>query len=150
MQRAIELARASMLAGNGGPFGAVIVKDGKIIGEGTNHVVAHHDPTAHGEVMAIRDACQRLGTFSLDGATIYTTGQPCPMCLGAIYWARLSRIYYGFRIEDAAQIGFDDRAFFAEFAQPADQRSIPATELSRSAALQLARDYENLPQRVAY
>ena len=150
MNRAIELARHSMHAGHGGPFGAVIVRDGAIIGEGSNHVVLHNDPTAHGEIMAIRDACAKTGNFSLEGATIYTTGQPCPMCLGAIHWARLSRIYFGFRIEDAAEIGFDDRAIFAEFALPMSDRSIPASEVARDAALQLAREYVNLPHRTAY
>lgn len=150
MHRAIELARASMLAGNGGPFGAVIVREDEIIGEGTNHVLKHHDPTAHGEIMAIRDACARLQTFSLEGCSIYTTGQPCPMCLGAIHWARLARIYYGFRIGDAATIGFDDSLIFEQFALPADQRLIPATEICRDGALQLAHDYAKMPNRIAY
>lgn len=150
MHRAIELARTSMEAGNGGPFGAVIVRENQIIGEGTNHVIAHKDPTAHGEIMAIRDACARLGTFSLEGAAIYTTGQPCPMCLGAIHWARLSRIYYGFRVTDAAAIGFDDSAIFEQFSLPESQRIIPADVVSREAALQLARDYASLPQRISY
>jgi tRNA(Arg) A34 adenosine deaminase TadA len=150
MRRAIELARASMEAGNGGPFGAVIVRENQIIGEGANHVIAHNDPTAHGEIMAIRDACARLGTFSLEGAAIYTTGQPCPMCLGAIHWARLTRIYYGFRVTDAAAIGFDDSAIFEQFSLPESQRIIPADAVSREAALQLARDYASLPHRIPY
>ena len=150
MHRAIDLARASMLAGNGGPFGAVIVRDGKIIGEGSNHVLKNHDPTAHGEVMAIRDACSRLKTFSLDGCSIYTTGQPCPMCLGAIHWARISRIYYGFSIKDATVIGFDDSLIFDQFTLPPEQRLIPATEVCRDGALQLAHDYTSLPNRNAY
>lgn len=150
MHRAIELARVSMRAGNGGPFGAVVVRDGEIIGEGSNHVVTLNDPTAHGEIMAIRDACAKTGHFSLDGAVIYTTGQPCPMCLGAIHWARLSRIYYGFRIEDAAAIGFDDTAIFAQFALPPSERLIPATELCRDATRQLATEYASMPQRVRY
>jgi len=150
MNRAIDLARKSMHAGNGGPFGAVIVRNGEIIGEGSNHVVLHNDPTAHGEIMAIRDACARAGSFSLEGAAIYTTGQPCPMCLGAIHWARLSQIYFGFRIEDAAEIGFDDRAIFAEFALPLSERSIAASEVARDAALQLAHEYVRLPHRTAY
>ncbi len=150
MNRAIELARKSMLAGHGGPFGAVIVRDGQIIGEGSNHVVLHNDPTAHGEIMAIRDACANIGNFSLNDAAIYTTGQPCPMCLGAIHWARLSRIYYGFRIEDAAAIGFDDTAIFAQFSLPPSERLIPSTELCRDATLQLAGEYASMPQRVRY
>lgn len=150
MNRAIELARKSMHAGHGGPFGAVIVRNGEIIGEGSNHVVLHNDPTAHGEIMAIRDACAKAENFSLEGASIYTTGQPCPMCLGAIHWARLSRIYYGFRIEDAAAIGFDDTAIFDEFAKPESERLIPAGEVARDAALQLAREYVSLSNRIAY
>lgn len=150
MRRAIELARDSMEAGNGGPFGAVIVRENQIIGEGANHVITRNDPTAHGEVMAIRDACARLGTFSLEGAAIYTTGQPCPMCLGAIHWARLSRIYYGFSVTDAAAIGFDDSAIFEQFTMPESQRIIPAHVVSREAALQLARDYASLPNKIPY
>jgi guanine deaminase len=150
MRRAIELARASMEAGNGGPFGAVIVREDQIIGEGANHVITRNDPTAHGEVMAIRDACARLGTFSLEGTAIYTTRQPCPMCLGAIHWARLSRIYYGFSVTDAAAIGFDDSAIFEQFSLPESQRIIPADVVSREAALQLARDYVSLPNKISY
>ncbi|MBB5350849.1 tRNA(Arg) A34 adenosine deaminase TadA [Haloferula luteola] len=150
MRRAIELARQGMHSGAGGPFGAVIVRDGQIVGEGWNQVVALHDPTAHGEVTAIRDACSRLGDFRLTGCDLYTTGQPCPMCLGAIHWARISRIYYGFRIEDAATIGFDDREFFEEFARPEAARKIPAADLIRAEALQLIEEYRHLPQRTPY
>jgi tRNA(Arg) A34 adenosine deaminase TadA len=127
-----------------------VVRDGKIIGEGSNHVIAHNDPTAHGEIMAIRDACAKIGYFSLEGASLYTTGQPCPMCLGAIHWARLSCIYYGFRIEDASAIGFDDQLIFEEFTREESQRLIPAREVSRDEALQLAREYINLTNRTAY
>jgi tRNA(Arg) A34 adenosine deaminase TadA len=150
MRRAISLARKSMNEGQGGPFGAVIVRQGEIIGEGWNQVVARKDPTAHGEISAIRDACARQNSFSLTGCEIYTTGQPCPMCLGAIHWARIERIYYGFRISDAAAIGFDDTAIFEEFAKNPEQRTIPSTELLRPEALELAKEYETLPQRVAY
>ena len=132
MKRAIELARKGMTNGDGGPFGTVVVRDGEIVGEGWNRVIRTNDPTAHGEITAIRDACARLGTFSLDGCEIHTTGQPCPMCLGAIQWARISRIFYGFRIEDAAEIGFDDREFFRQMALPPDERAIPAQELCRA------------------
>jgi tRNA(Arg) A34 adenosine deaminase TadA len=145
MQRAIELARHGMRRGDGGPFGAVIVKDGEIAGEGWNRVLATRDPTAHGEIVAIRDACAKLGTFTLEGCEIYTTGQPCPMCLGAIYWARLRAVYFGFRIEDAAAIGFDDREFFRQFSLPAEARKVPETELERTAALALVREYAALP-----
>jgi len=150
MRRAIELARQGMNAGAGGPFGAVIVRDGEIVGEGWNRVVGTNDPTAHGEVTAIRDACARLGTFSLAGCEIHTTGQPCPMCLGAIHWARIGRIYYGFRIEDAAAIGFDDTEFFRQMNLPAEQRLIPAEELCRVEALELAAEYARLPGKQPY
>ena len=150
MRRAIELARRGMNQGVGGPFGAVIVRDGEIVGEGWNRVLETNDPTAHGEIIAIRDACSRLGTFSLHGCEIHTTGQPCPMCLGAIHWARLGRIYFGFRIEDAADIGFDDTEFFRQMLLPADQRSIPAEESCREEALELARDYTLLAERRHY
>lgn len=150
MRRAIELAREGMNLGAGGPFGAVIVRDGVIVGEGWNRVIATHDPTAHGEISAIRGACARLGTFSLDGCEIYTTGQPCPMCLGAIHWARIGKIYFGFRIEDAAEIGFDDTEFFRQMLLPADERLISSQELCRPEALDLARDYTHLPGRQPY
>lgn len=150
MHRAIELARQGMRKGAGGPFGAVIVKDGVIIGEGHNQVVATLDPTAHGEVTAIRDACKNLGTFSLDGCDIYTTGQPCPMCLGAIHWARLRKIYFGFRIEDAATIGFDDTEFFRQMLLPCAERLISSSELCRPEALTLANDYLLIPDRQHY
>jgi guanine deaminase len=150
MLRAIELAREGMLRGAGGPFGAVVVRGGEVVGEGCNRVLETNDPTAHGEVSAIRDACSRLGTFSLDGCEIYTTGQPCPMCLGAILWARIGRIYYGFRIEDAADIGFDDSEFFRQMVLPADQRSVPAFEFCREQARALAVEYAGLPGRRPY
>lgn len=150
MRRAIALARKSMHEGQGGPFGAVIVRRGEIIGEGWNRVVATNDPTAHGEVSAIRDACQRSGSFSLHGCEIYTTGEPCPMCLGAIHWARIERIYYGFSISDAATIGFDDTAIFREFSLPPEQRMIPSSALLADEALELATEYHHLPDRTPY
>lgn len=150
MRRAIELARTGMGQGAGGPFGAVIVRDGEIVGEGWNRVLATHDPTAHGEVVAIRDACSRLGGFSLEGCEIFTTGQPCPMCLGAIHWARIRRIYYGFRIDDAAAIGFDDTEFFRQMSLPDNERLIPSEEICREEALALAHDYTLLPDRRLY
>lgn len=150
MLRAIEIAREGMRRGDGGPFGAVIARDGEIVGEGWNRVVSGNDPTAHGEVSAIRDACKRLGTFSLEGCEIHTTGQPCPMCLGAIHWARIGRIYYGFRIEDAAGIGFDDREFFRQMNLPPEERQIPSSELCREEAMDLAREYQSLDGRIAY
>jgi tRNA(Arg) A34 adenosine deaminase TadA len=150
MQRAIELARNGMRGGDGGPFGAVVVRDGEIIGEGWNRVLATNDPTAHGEVVAIRDACGKGNTFSLDGCEIYTTGQPCPMCLGAIHWARIRAIYYGFSIADAAEIGFDDTEFFRQFSLPPENRAIPEKELGRDLALALAKEYTEMPGRIGY
>ncbi|MBK1882534.1 nucleoside deaminase [Luteolibacter pohnpeiensis] len=150
MMRAIELARQGMLGGAGGPFGAVVVKNGQIVGEGWNQVLSTNDPTAHGEVTAIRDACRNLATWSLEGCEIHTTGEPCPMCLGAIHWARIGCIYYGFGIEDAARIGFDDRAFFREFSLPVEQRKIPSTTSCREAALRLADEYTQLPLKQLY
>lgn len=150
MRRAIELAREGMNQGAGGPFGAVVVRNGVIVGEGWNRVIATNDPTAHGEVMAIRDACAKLGTFSLAGCEIHTTGQPCPMCLGAIYWARIEKIFYGFRIEDAAEIGFDDTEFFRQMLLPSEDRLISSQELCREDALRLAHDYTLLPGKQLY
>jgi guanine deaminase len=150
MRRAIELARIGMNSGAGGPFGAVVVKDGEIIGEGYNRVISTLDPTAHGEVVAIRDACARLGNFSLEGCEIHTTGEPCPMCLGAILWSRIPRIYYGFSITDAATIGFDDREFYRQFSMPAAEREVPCTQFAAEEAKVLLGEYAALPGRVAY
>jgi guanine deaminase len=150
MRRAIELARLGVEAGDGGPFGAVIVKDGKIVGEGWNRVVASNDPTAHGEISAIRDACSRLGTFDLNGCEIFTTGEPCPMCLAAIYWARIRAIYFGFSIQDAARIGFDDRFIFEQFTLPAAERTIRQEQVLKSEALVLAEEFCSNPDHVKY
>jgi len=150
MMHAIALARQGMRRGDGGPFGAVVVRDGEIIGEGWNRVLATNDPTAHGEVTAIRDACTRIGSFDLGGCRIYTTGEPCPMCLGAIYWARISSIRYGFSIEDAATIGFDDRAFYRQFALPPGEREVPSSGLCRDEALKLAAEYAAMPGKRIY
>src|SRR6201993_677918 len=108
MARAIQLSLDNVRSGRGGPFGAVVVKDGKIVAEGTNQVTSTNDPTAHAEVLAIRDACKKLGGFYVEGCEIYTSCEPCPMCLGAIYWARLSRVYFANEDADASKIGFDD------------------------------------------
>ncbi|MGB6223595.1 nucleoside deaminase [Haloferula sp.] len=150
MRHAIELARRGMLAGHGGPFGAVVVRDGEIIGEGWNQVLRNNDPTAHGEVTAIRDACSKIGNFSLDGCEIHTTGEPCPMCLGAIHWARIGRIYYGFSIEDAATIGFDDVNFYDELALPPEKRSIPSLQAHADEARSLLGEYQSIPERKPY
>ena len=150
MDRAIKLAREGMGSGEGGPFGAVVVRQSEIIGEGWNRVLKTNDPTAHGEVVAIRDACAKTSRFSLEGCQIYTTGQPCPMCLGAIHWARIDSIYYGFAIEDAARIGFDDSEIFRQFSLPFEHRKIPQKQLLREQALQLAEDYSQIAGKQGY
>jgi guanine deaminase len=123
MRRAIELSREKMNANAGGPFGAVIVKDNKIIAEGWNMVTSSNDPTAHAEVTAIRNACKTINTFILEGCDIYTSCEPCPMCLASIYWAHLDRIYYANTRQDAAAIGFDDEFLYKEVPLPIDKRS---------------------------
>lgn len=150
MRRAIELGRKGMQAGDGGPFGALVVKNGKIIGEGWNRVISSNDPTAHGEIAAIRDACRNISTYDLSGSELYTSGQPCPMCLSAIYWARLDRIFYGFDIEDAAQAGFDDQLIFKELNKPSKQRRIPEIQMLKTEALKVLVDYTAHPDRVRY
>ena len=150
MRRAIELARNGMTAGAGGPFGAVVVRDGRVVGEGWNRVIADGDPTAHGEIVAIRDAARRLGTYCLEGCQLYTTGQPCPMCLGAVYWARIDRVYYGFSITEAAAIGFDDAAFYREFGLPPDQRKVPCLALPVEEIQALMAEFAGMPDRARY
>ncbi len=131
MRAAITLAKEGMLAGNGGPFGCVIVKDGQIIGQGCNSVLTTNDPTAHAEVVAIRDACNNLNHFQLEGCEVYTSCEPCPMCLGAIFWARPAKVYYACTKEDAAEAGFDDDFIYQEIeVSPAD-RQIPMVSLLR-------------------
>lgn len=122
---AVALAEEGMLNGQGGPFGCVIVKDGQVVGTGFNRVTSTNDPTAHAEVVAIRDACARLGTFQLAGCTVYTSCEPCPMCLGAIYWARPERVYCAASRTDAAEAGFDDAFIYEEIALPVEKRRIP-------------------------
>jgi guanine deaminase len=129
LRRAIALATENVLSGAGGPFGAVIVRDGRIVGEGVNTVTAAHDPTAHGEVNAIRAACKALGTFSLAGCQLYTSCEPCPMCLAAAYWARIDAIYYGASAADAARAGFDDAFLYDELRKEQSARKLPATQL---------------------
>lgn len=135
LRRAITLALENVHAGKGGPFGAVIVRDGEIVGEAANSVFTANDPTAHAEINAIREACSsRLGTFQLRGCVIYTSSEPCPMCLAACYWAHLDRIYYAANAEDAARAGFDDAFLYREMTLPPAERSLPAEELLRSEA----------------
>jgi guanine deaminase len=125
LERAIELSRQGMQNGRGGPFGCVIVLDGQIVGEGSNQVTSTNDPTAHAEVVAIRDACKRLGTYQLTGCQVYTSCEPCPMCLGAIYWARPAKVVYANTRQDAAAIEFDDEFIYREINTDFDKRQIP-------------------------
>ncbi|MBQ7687555.1 MAG: nucleoside deaminase [Bacteroidaceae bacterium] len=134
MREAIRLANESVERG-GGPFGAVIVKDGEVIAGSSNSVTIDNDPTAHAEVNTIRQACRKLGTFDLSGATIYTSCEPCPMCLGAIYWARISRIFYGNNRKDARDIDFADDFIYEELDRPLDERTVPIIPLLRDEAL---------------
>ena len=136
MKKAIQLAERGMKANEGGPFGAIIVdKDGKIVGQGNNKVTSTNDPTAHAEIVAIRDACKNLNTFQLDGCTVYTSCEPCPMCLGAIYWARPERIIFAASREDAAKIGFDDDFIYQEIPLPIAERQIPTEQLAQEASM---------------
>ncbi len=152
MRRAIALGeQGALVEGTGGPFGAVIVKDGKIIAEGYNHVVAEKDPTWHGEMEAIRKACKVLNTFDLSGCVLYTSAEPCPMCAAACFWARLDRIFYAARCEDARQFGdFDDTAIYEDLQKPPSQRQIPHQELLREAALEVWERYQAKSDRVHY
>lgn len=150
MRRAIDLSRDRMQSGYGGPFGAVVVKDGQIVGEGWNAVTSSNDPTAHAEVMAIRNACRALGTFSLQGCEIYTSCEPCPMCLSAIYWARLDKIWFANTHEDAAAIDFDDSFIYEQIAQPPQARSIPRERLMASEALEVFRQWAAKPDKTPY
>lgn len=134
MREAIRLSIEKMQAGYGGPFGAVVVKDGQIIARGFNQVTSTNDPTCHAEVDAIRKACAALGTFQLQDCDLYTSCEPCPMCLGAIYWARPRRVFYGNTKQDAARVGFDDQFIYDEIEQPLNQRLIPMQELLRDEA----------------
>jgi guanine deaminase len=150
MARAIQLSIDNVLSGEGGPFGAVVAKDGRIISEGANRVTSTNDPTAHAEVLAIRAACVKLGAFELKGCEIYTSCEPCPMCLGAIYWARLTRIYFGNVAADAARIGFDDSFIYRELVQGLSQRSIPMVQLMRDEALAAFRAWQEKPNKTPY
>ncbi|VAW11334.1 Guanine deaminase [hydrothermal vent metagenome] len=150
MNRAIALSAERMRANLGGPFGVVIVKDGQVIAEGFNQVTSTNDPTAHAEVSAIRAACAKLGTFSLAGCEIYTSCEPCPMCLSAIYWARLDRIYFANTRQEAADIGFDDEFLYREIARPIAERSIPTTRLDLEAARSVFEEWRVKPDKVMY
>ena len=150
MRRAIALSHEHMEQGSGGPFGAVVVKGGVIIAEGWNRVTSTNDPTAHAEIVAIRGACAALGSFSLDGCKIYTSCEPCPMCLAAIYWARLERIYYANTRADAARIGFDDDFLYREIAAPPEARRLPMIRLLAEEARAAFVAWEAKPDKTPY
>jgi len=149
MKRAIELSIESVNNG-GGPFGSVIVKNSNIIAEGSNKVTLSNDPTAHGEMVAIREACKKLNTFSLKGCELYSTCEPCPMCLSAIYWARIEKIYYANTREDAKKIDFDDSLIYSEFHKNIDERKIPMIQTMRNEALKAFELWNKKTDKVKY
>lgn len=150
LREAIRLSIEKMEANEGGPFGAVVVRDGNIVGRGWNRVTSANDPTAHAEVMAIRDACSRLKTYSLAGCEIYSSCEPCPLCLAAIYWARIDRIYYAATCDDAAAAGFDDRNFYREINKPTGERAILMKQALRDEALLALQSWINKEDRIQY
>lgn len=150
MRRAIALATENVRSGRGGPFGAVIVRDGQVLAEATNSVTETNDPTAHAEVNAIRIACTRLGNFTLEGCEIYTSCEPCPMCLAAIYWARISAIYYGNTAAEAARVNFDDAFLYRELALPHENRSIPSTQLLGDEAWDSFQAWQDSASKIHY
>lgn len=150
MRHAIALALEGIDGNGGGPFGCVIVKNGEVVGEGHNHVTSANDPTAHAEVVAIRDACQKLGTFQLDGCTIYTSCEPCPMCLGAIYWARPEKIFMACNRGDAAAAGFDDAFIYEEIGREPSERFVPTKNILREEALAVFEAWASKTDKVEY
>lgn len=150
MLEAVHAALKGMHNNEGGPFGCVIVKDGKIVGRGNNKVTANNDPTAHAEVMAIRDACKNLGSFQLEGCQIYTSCEPCPMCFGAIYWARPDKVFYGCSKKDAADVDFDDEFIYKEIELPYEKRSIPFEQFARDIALEPFQKWSEKGDKTVY
>jgi guanine deaminase len=150
MRRAVAISGERMRQGLGGPFGAVVVKDGRIIAEGFNQVTSAGDPTAHAEIVAIRAACTALDNFHLEGCEMYTSCEPCPMCLGAIYWARLERVYFANDRVDAAAIGFDDDHIYREFAVPMEGRQLPFIHLPLEEARAIFREWADKADKVPY
>ena len=150
MSEAVELSAEHMRAGNGGPFGAIIVKDGSIVARGHNRVTSSNDPTAHAEVVAIREACASMDRFSLEGCIIYTSCEPCPMCLSAIYWARLDAVYYANTRKDAASIGFDDDHIYDEIPKDVSERAIPMVHLELQQARDVFEEWRTKPDKVMY
>jgi tRNA(Arg) A34 adenosine deaminase TadA len=150
MREAIRLSIRMMRRGMGGPFGAIVVRGNKIVGRGCNQVTSANDPTAHAEIVAIRDACRRLKTFKLDDCDLYTSCEPCPMCLSAIYWARIRSVFYGNTRKDAAKIAFDDDEIYREVALPIRKRQLVMKPLLRSEALVAFKEWEKKADKVLY
>ncbi|MCU7935382.1 MAG: nucleoside deaminase [Candidatus Thiodiazotropha sp. (ex Dulcina madagascariensis)] len=150
MREALEMARQGIELGHGGPFGAVLVMQGRVIGRGWNQVIHLNDPTAHAEMQAIREACRTLADYHLPGAVLYTTCEPCPMCLSAAYWARIQRLVYAAEARDAAEIGFSDREIMLEFGKPSAERSIAVRQLLRDDSLVLFARWEKSDKRIDY
>jgi guanine deaminase len=150
MREAIQLSLSNIQTCKGGPFGAVIVKDGRIIARGANNVTSSNDPTAHAEVVAIRQACEKLQTFQLTGCEIYASCEPCPMCLGAIYWARLDKLYYANTKYDAAAINFDDKFIYEELEKPLEHRTLFTQQLLREEALEAFKNWSQQDQKIEY
>jgi tRNA(Arg) A34 adenosine deaminase TadA len=150
LRRAIELATENALSTAGGPFGCVIVREGRVVAEGVNRVTADNDPSAHAEIVAIRRACDALGTFRLDGCTLYANSEPCPMCLGAIYWSRAERVVYACTRHDAARAGFDDVRIYGEIARPASERGIRMVQALRDEALAAFEAWARSEGKIAY
>jgi guanine deaminase len=150
MERAIAVSIENVRSGSGGPFAALVVRDGSVLATGTNQVTSMLDPTAHAEVIAIRAACQAVRSFQLAGCELYTTCEPCPMCMGAIYWARLAKVYYANTRDDAARIGFDDSLIYDQLRLPPGQREIPMLQLMREQALEAFLEWEKSPLKVKY
>ncbi len=150
MDEAIRLSVETMSEGKDGPFGAVVVKDNNIIGRGANAVISTNDPTAHAEIIAIREASKNIGSFTLEGCEIYTSCEPCPMCLAAVYWARINTIYYANTRHDARAAGFDDVHLYEEVAMPSDRRSITMKNIMREKAIKAFEEWKRLPGRIIY
>jgi tRNA(Arg) A34 adenosine deaminase TadA len=150
MGQAIDMAIQGVLSNEGGPFGCIIVKDGQIIGKGNNKVTSTNDPTAHAEVMAIREACKNLNSFQLDDCILYTSCEPCPMCLGAIYWARPKKVYYGCNKTDAAKIGFDDNFIYKELDLEPGKRTIPFEQINKETAMKAFQAWEDKEDKIEY
>lgn len=150
MARAIEIAKQGIQSNAGGPFGAVVAREGIIIGEGWNRVTSANDPTAHAEINAIRAACTSIGSFQLENCVLYSTCEPCPMCLGAIYWARPLRIFFGCNREDASKIGFDDQFIYDEIGLDINARQIETSSLMRTEAIEVFRLWEEKQDKIAY